>query len=58
MNFIPVTGAGLRDYDDETIKMFTKRTSDERLTTRPLQLDRRCDRNNLPVIASNPTQFQ
>ena len=58
MNFKPVAGAQLRDFDEETIQLYKKRASDERLTTRLLQTDRRKDRNNLPVLSSTLTQWQ
>ena len=32
MNFKPVTGADLKNFDEETIKLYSKRVSDERLT--------------------------
>ena len=58
MNFKPVEGAELRDFDDETRKLYMKRVSDERLTTALLKLNRNTDRNYLPVISSDPTQFE
>ena len=58
MNFKPVEGAELRDFDDETRKLYMKRVSDERLTTALMKLNRNTDRNYLPVISSEPTQFE
>ena len=58
MNFKPVTGAELKNFDDETRQLYSKRVSDERLTTLLLKMDRNTDRNYLPVISSNVTQWQ
>ena len=58
MNFTPVTAADLKNFDEETIKLYQKRASDERLTTKLLQLNRRTDRNYLPVISNPVTQYQ
>ena len=58
MNFKPVDGAELRDFDDETRKLYMKRVSDERLTTALIKLNRNTDRNYLPVISSDPTQYE
>ena len=58
MNFTPVSGAQLKDFDEETVRLYTKRSSDERLTVALQKLDRRTDRNNLPVISSPVTQWQ
>ena len=57
MNFTPVSGAQLKDFDEETVRLYTKRSSDERLTVALQKLDRRTDRNNLPVISSPVTQW-
>ena len=58
MNFTPVSGAELREFDEETIQLYRKRASDERLTTTLLQMHRNTDRNYLPVIANPVTQYQ
>ena len=58
MNFKPVGGAQLREFDDETIQLYKKRASDERLTDALLKMDRRKDRNNLPVVSSVLTEWQ
>ena len=58
MNFTPVSGAELQSFDEETRQLYSKRVSDERLTTRLLQLHRNTDRNYLPVIANPVTQWQ
>ena len=58
MNFKPVVGVAVRDFDEETQQLYKKRVSDERMTDALLQMDRRKDRNNLPVISSNITQWQ
>ena len=55
MNFVPVTAAELKNFDEETIKLYQKRVSDERLTNGLILLDRRTDRNYLPVIANPVT---
>ncbi len=58
MNFTPVTAADLKNFDEETIKLYQKRASDERLTTKLLQLNRRTDRNYLPIVSNPVTQYQ
>ena len=58
MNFTPVSGAELQSFDEETIQLYRKRASDERLTTTLLQMHRNTDRNYLPVIANPVTQYQ
>ena len=58
MNFKPVSTSESKSFDEETIKLYQKRASDERLTTKLIQLNRNTDRNYLPVIANPVTQYQ
>ena len=58
MNFKPVSGAELKEFDAETVKLYTKRVSDERLTTALQKADRRKGRNYLPTAANPPTQYE
>ena len=46
--FKPVTGDGLNAFDPETIELFRKRESDERLTADLMQLPRRA-RHHMPI---------
>ena len=57
MNFKPVSASESKNFDEETIKLYQKRASDERLTTKLIQLNRNTDRNYLPVIANPVTQY-
>ena len=56
--FKPVTGAELSQFDAETVQMFAKRSSDERLTKHLLIQQRNVQRNNLPVVANPMLQWQ
>ena len=56
MLFQPVTDT--RNFDAETVKLYSKRASDPRLTERLIQMHRNVDRNNLPVVSNPPTQYE
>ena len=56
--FTPVTGKDLSNFDAETIKLYSKRASDPRLTKSLLQMDRSTDRNCMPVVANPLNQWQ
>ena len=58
MNFTPVSGAELQQFDEETRRLYSKRSSDARLTERMLSMHRNVDRNYLPAIANPVTQFE
>ena len=58
MNFKPVSASESKNFDEETIRLYQKRASDERLTTKLIQLNRNVDRNYLPVIANPVTQYE
>ena len=40
MQFVPVTGAELKEFDAETVSLYRKRESDPRLTVKLLTMDR------------------
>ena len=58
MNFTPVSGADLQNFDEETRSLYAKRSSDERLTTSLIKMHRNTDRNYLPVVANPVTQWE
>ena len=58
MNFKPVTGDELNQFDEETRRLYSKRASDVRATEMLLKMDRHVDRNGLPAIANPPTPWE
>ena len=51
MNFVPVTGAALNEFDERTVHLYRKRQTNERSLANLFSMVRDVDRNHLPVVA-------
>ena len=58
MNFRPVTGAELNNFDEETRQLYRKRDSDVRQTEALIKMNRNVERNHLPVVSNPPTPWE
>ena len=58
MNFTPVTGSELNNFDEETRQLYSKRSSDVRQTELLIKMNRNSDRNNLPVVSNPPPPWE